>query len=93
VLTDTVINASIENDGVILSTQENNRIKAKAVIFAAGARCDPSLPRSLGLGVPPKVHGIYGSFPYDGKWDGADLTVVWNFRIVHRGYFWTAICP
>ncbi|HME54376.1 MAG TPA: FAD-dependent monooxygenase [Candidatus Lokiarchaeia archaeon] len=91
VLEASVTAAQRDDDGITLQTTSDD-VQAKAVIYAAGVRGSnvESIPRQLGLGVPPMVHGIFGDFIYDGDpWQSPDLGFLFNLEIV-KGYFWCA---
>lgn len=87
-----VTKGKVNDDGVNLETT-NGAIKAKAVIYAGGVRADPALPRSLGLGVPPTVNGLFGVFNYDADWNESLINILWNQDIVPQGYFWCGVMP
>ncbi|MFX0102216.1 MAG: NAD(P)/FAD-dependent oxidoreductase [Candidatus Hodarchaeota archaeon] len=87
-----VIKGEVRNDGVTLETSDGS-IEAKAVIYAGGVRSNPELPRSLGLGVPPTVHGLFGIFDYDAEWNEPYINILWNQDIAPQGYFWCGVMP
>ncbi|MHA1849322.1 MAG: NAD(P)/FAD-dependent oxidoreductase [Promethearchaeota archaeon] len=81
-----------DKDKVILKT-DLGEISAKALIYSAGIRTDPQLPDSLGLKRPPVVHGLFGSYKYDGEWLDPPLSVLWNQNLIPHGYFWCGLLP
>lgn len=91
VLEASVISATKDDTGVNIETTAG-RIRAKAVIYAAGVRVNnETLVRQLGLIIPPSVHGIFGDFVYEGdEWKSPDLGFLFNFELVKGGYFWCA---
>ncbi|MHA1679595.1 MAG: NAD(P)/FAD-dependent oxidoreductase [Promethearchaeota archaeon] len=79
-----------KNDSGIMLETTAGPVDAKAVIYAAGVRGDPDLPRQLEIGTPTTVHGIFTDFKWDGAWNSPPLCILFNLDLVPSGYFWCA---